>query len=51
MNDKQFQASMTLVENGALLFLKMARKFFGFEKAPYCRSMFTIFENFSAEWV
>ena len=53
MNDEQFQASMTLVENGTLLSLKeMTRSMFlGNEKDPNYRSMLTIFENFSAEWV
>ena len=50
MNDEQFQASVTLVENGTLLsFKEMALKFLGIEKNPYYRSMLTIFENFSAE--
>ena len=50
MNDEQFHASMTLLENGTLLsFEEMARKFVGNEKDPNYRSMLTIFKNFSAE--
>ena len=50
MNDEQFQASMTLVENGKLLsFKEMSRKLFGNKKDPNYRSILTIFENFSAE--
>ena len=50
MNDAQFQASMTLVENGTLLsFKEMARKFLGNKKDPDYGSMSTICENFSAE--
>ena len=50
MNDEQFPASMTLVENGTLLsFKEMARQFLGNEKDPNYRSMLTIFENFRAE--
>ena len=50
MNDEQFQASVTLLENGTLLsFKEKARKFLGIEKDPNYRSMLTIFENFRAK--
>ena len=50
MNDEQFQASMTLVENGTLLsFKEMASTFLGNKVEANYRNMLTIFENFSAE--
>ena len=50
MNDEQFQASMTLVEDSTLLsFKEIACKFLGTEKDHNYRSMLTIFKKFSAD--